>query len=397
MDRKDGESYLEYIKRITNKCEDKQITYSEWGDYILGAENVYSNDNCRKAFYIVNKLMDKIDLTCEITDDKVFKELEVLKREVTKERMKFQTEKLEYNRWLREEARDELIYEKLAESLERTIPLEIPQRLELKSNSKSYALCYGDAHDGTEFSIKGLFGETIAEYSPEIFEERMWKLLNRVKQIVEKENIENLKIFDFSDSIDGLLRVNQLSKLRWGVVDQTIHYANFISNWLKEFTKFVNVEFQMVIDGNHSQLRMLGQQKNTFKDDNMSKFIAFTIRGKLENNPNFKFIENPTGMIFDTIENYNLLGIHGEVKSMERALDSFSSIYKVDINYLLAGHLHHNKQEEVGFDAEVINIGSIIGVDDYSLSLMKASNSSAKLIGFEDGLGKIVEYTIKLN
>ena len=98
MDRKDGESYLEYIKRITNKCEDKQITYSEWGDYILGAENVYSNDNCRKAFYVVNKLMDKIDSTCEVTDDKVFKELEVLKREVAKERMKFQTEKLEYNR-----------------------------------------------------------------------------------------------------------------------------------------------------------------------------------------------------------------------------------------------------------------------------------------------------------
>ena len=397
MERKENESFLDYVKRITNQCEDKKITYSEWGDYILGAENVYSNDNCRKAFYIVNKLMDKIDSTCEVTDESVFKELEVLKREVTKERMKFQTEKLEYNRWLREESRDELIYEKLAEALERTIPLEIPERLGLRLNSKSYALCYGDTRDGVDISIKGLFGETIAEYSPEIFERRMWKLLYEVKDIVEKEQVDTLRIFDFSDSIDGLLRVSQLAKLRWGVVDQTIHYANFISNWLNEFTKFVNVEFQMVIDANHSQLRMLGQPKNTFKDDNMSKFIAFTIKSKLENNPNFKFVENPTGMIFDTIEGYNLLGIHGEVKSMERALRDFSAMYKVNINYLVAGHLHHNKKEEVGFDTEVINIGSIVGIDDYSVSLGKTSNASATLLGFKEDKGKFVEYTIKLN
>lgn len=397
MEKREEETYLEYLKRITNKCEDKQITYSEWGDYILGSENVYSNDNCRKAFYIVNKLMDKIDTTCEITDDKVFKELEVLKREITKERMKFQTEKLEYNRWLREEARDELIYEKLSSALEKTTPLEIPKKIETKTNSESYTLCFGDCHDGVDFSIKGLLGNTIAEYSPEIFEKRMWNLLYSVKEIIEKENINTLKIFDFSDSIDGLLRVSQLSKLRWGVVDQTIHYANFISNWLNEFTKFVNVEFQMVIDGNHSQLRMLGQPKNTFKDDNMSKFIAFTIKSKLENNPNFKFVENPTGMIFDTIEGYNILGIHGEVKNMEKALRDFSAMYNVNINYLIAGHLHHSKREEIGFDTEVINIASVIGIDDYSVSLGKTSNASATLIGFKKDCGKFVEYTIKLN
>jgi UDP-2,3-diacylglucosamine pyrophosphatase LpxH len=159
----------------------------------------------------------------------------------------------------------------------------------------------------------------------------------------------------------------------------------------------VNVEFQMVIDANHSQLRMLGQPKNTFKDDNMSKFIAFTIKSKLEKNPNFKFIENPTGFVFDNIEGYNLLGIHGEVKSMERALRDFSAMYKVDVNYLVAGHLHHNKREEIGFDTEVINIGSVVGIDDYSVSLGKTSNASATLIGFEKDKGKFVEYTIKLN
>lgn len=40
------------------------------------------------------------------------KELELKKRELIKERAKLHTEKLEYNRWLREDARDDLFEEK---------------------------------------------------------------------------------------------------------------------------------------------------------------------------------------------------------------------------------------------------------------------------------------------
>ena len=91
------------------------------------------------------------------------------------------------------------------------------------------------------------------------------------------------------------------------------------------------------------------------------------------------------------------LGIHGEVKNMGNAIREFSSIYKINIQYLFAGHLHHNKIEEVGVNQEVINVGSIIGIDDYSLSLRKTSNASAKLLIFEQNKGKVCEYTLKLN
>ena len=40
-------------------------------------------------------------------------ELDIKMRELRKEKVKIQTEKLEYNKWLREEARDELICEKI--------------------------------------------------------------------------------------------------------------------------------------------------------------------------------------------------------------------------------------------------------------------------------------------
>lgn len=315
---------------------------------------------------------------------------------IQKERIKNQTVKLELNRWIRELARDELIAEEIITSINNLVPFVIPERIESKSGNKDYALCFGDAHYGIEFEIKGLFGETLNKYSPEIFEERMCSLLEKVKGIICKENITTLNVYEFSDSIDGLLRVSQIWKLRYGVVDSTIKYAEFLSTWLQELSQFVNINFQMVIDGNHSQLRLLAQPKNTFKDDNMSKVILAFVKERLKYNTNVKIIENPTGMIFDNVAGYNVLGIHGEVKNMEAALKDFTSIYKVEINYLIAAHLHHGKYEEIGMDTEVFNIPSIIGIDDYSLSLRKTSNAGAKLFCFEQGEGRGIEYNLKL-
>jgi hypothetical protein len=143
---------------------------------------------------------------------------------------------------------------------------------------------------------------------------------------------------------------------------------------------------------------MLGEKKGTFQDDNMGRVVSEFIKVRLENNPNFAYIENPTGMIFAQIADVNILGIHGDTKKLDAAIRDFSSIYNVPIHYLLCGHLHHNRVEEVGVNQEIINVGSIIGVDDFSMSLRKTSNASAKLLIFKNcGKGKVCEYTIKLN
>ena len=127
------------------------------------------------------------------------------------------------------------------------------------------------------------------------------------------------------------------------------------------------------------------------------KIVKEFIKIRLENNPNFTLIENPTGYIYDTLAGNTIMGIHGEIKNMERALKDFSKIHNVSIQYLIAGHLHHSKSEEIGVNSEVINIPSIVGVDTYSLSLNKTSNASGKLLVFEEGKGKICEDSLKLN
>ena len=322
-------------------------------------------------------------------------ELDSKIRTLEKEKIKVQTEKLELSRWKREEARDELICEKICSAIRESSYIIEPKPVIVDKANKSAILAFGDEHYGTEFTIYGLYGEIINSYSPEIFEQRMWDLFYQTVDIIKKENITVLNVFALGDFTDGVLRCSQLMKLRYGVVESTVKYANFISNWLNELTKYVKVKYQMVY-GNHSELRMLGQPKGTFKEENTGMFVREMIKTYLEGNPNFEMIMNPTGLIFDNIEGSNVLGIHGEVKNMESAIKDFSNTYNTNIHILLGGHMHHYKGENVGVNKDVINVPSIIGIDDYSMYLNKTSNPGAVLFFIEENKGVSLEYKIKL-
>ena len=67
------------------------------------------------------------------------------------------------------------------------------------------------------------------------------------------------------------------------------------------------------------------------------------------------------------------------------------------IDYLVAGHAHHSMFNNCGVRRGTIGVGSIIGVDDYSMSIRKASDATASFVIFEKGKGKVDEHTFVLN
>ena len=343
-----------------------------------------------KAFY--NNCFSKMESDTHIN------ELRVVQREIKKERNKLQTEKLEYNKWLREEARDEMILESITNAVKNLKPLDIPEYIPPIIDNQSYLLCFGDAHYGVEFQLKDLFGYIINEYSPEIFEKRMWDLYNQIIYLINKEGINELNIWELGDGLQGILRLNsQLMKLRYGIIDSSILYANFLAEWLNELSKYIRIKFQMVIDSNHNQLRICNAPKNAFPEENMSKSMLVLIKERLKNNPNIEIIENPTGMNYGIISDYSILGIHGEVKNLSNAINEFSRTYGVHLDYLVGAHCHHSIKKETGIRSEVLSIRSIIGVDPYSLSLNKTSDAGASLFVFDGNKGKTCEYSLKLN
>ena len=125
-------------------------------------------------------------------------------------------------------------------------------------------------------------------------------------------------------------------------------------------------------------------------------FIKEIIRSRLDGNPNFEMITNPTGLVFENILGYNILCIHGEVKNMAQALKDFSNTYNTSIDILIGAHKHHLAAETVGIDKDVRNIPSIIGIDDFSISLNKTSRPGASLFVLEERNEIVTEHNIKL-
>lgn len=331
-----------------------------------------------------------------LTGDEYVERIRESTRELEKEKIKVQTEKLELYRWKREDARDELMAEKFIAAMLQMPEVIFPEyKCDCVFGSRSAVLAFGDEHYGADLRILGLRGEVINEYSPEIFEERMQNLLTQTIDTVKREQITDLHVFSMGDFTDGILRVGQLMKLRYGVIEGTVKYANYITYWLNELSKHVTVHYQMVF-GNHSELRFFNQKKGSFSDENTGLFVRELIKARLDGNPNFSMTVNPTGLIFDTIEGYNILGIHGEVRNMETALKDFSMTYSTPIDILIGGHMHHYKGETVGVDKEVVNVPSIIGIDSYAISLNKTSRPGATFLVIEEGKGISIEYKIKL-
>ena len=397
----------QYIWKI-GQAKDSGILDSTWEEItpILNAElgieetEWRGSSAFRKAYRWMQRAYDNVfkqNGYISIQDD----EFDEKKRELIKEKIKIQSEKLEYNRWLREEARDELIAEKIVAAIKDLPPLEVPNILPAHVAGRVFGdregcLIFADTHYGVDLKITGLFGEPINEYNPEIFEARMWDLLTQAIDICQREGFSSLNVYDLGDEVDGVLRVSQLWKLKYGVIESTVRYGRFITEWLNELSKHVRVKYQMVKDSNHCQLRLLGQPKGTFKDENMSYIIAEKIMDRLENNPNFEFVQNPTGYVFDNILGYNILGIHGEGKGLESAIKDFAKTYGVELSFLIGGHKHHQNSSNIGIQSDVISVPSVIGIDDYALSLHKTSDPGATLFVLERGKGKTIEYNIKL-
>lgn len=396
----EGEDEYEYIYRICSR-KNEIGTWDDVAD-ILNKElqYEYTESRYRRLYRSLEKTLQReLNKRADLQND--ISRLKSAKYDAEIARNKSRTEKIEYNRWIREQARDEMIRDEIVSAINSLEKMPRPMRVsvsnvEYDKTGKTGVLCIADAHYGTEFSIKGINGEILNEYNPEIFESRMKALLSKTIEIVEKEGLSHIKIYSLGDELDGILRVSQLMQLRYGVIESAIKYSEFLCKWLSALTDFVDVDFYMV-GGNHTELRLIKQPKGTFADENMVKIIQEFISIRMNDNEKFRLIKNDSGLIFDNIDGLNILGIHGEVKNMETAIKEFSNLYNCQINVLIGGHLHHYESATVGCNREVVRVPSIMGLDPYALSLRKGTNAGATFIVFERGQGKTIEYSIKLN
>ena len=403
IERNKEKSYLSFVTRITAALNDGLIDYQQWGRAVVG-EDLYSEESTRRiakffSQFIQNLENDEIEL---IENKDKANEIKQLLEELAKERKKIQTANVEYNANLRSEARAEMFNEQVIEAIHNLKPIKFNKKLYTESSSEATAvLCIADAHNGVEINMASLFGEVVNVYSPEILKARLNKLANQV--IEDKKRLldyDKLIVFDLGDAIQGMLRLSDLSKLRTGVLQSAIDYAEMIAQWLVFLSEELEVPIEYVcLGGNHCECRFLEKNRN-WEEENLGLVIQHVIDLRLQNNPNIT-VAPYSEFGFKTVQGVNILAIHGDdAKNDFDEISYWENYHNISIDILIMGHVHHGEQNTVGYgltgDKEVIKVPSLVGVDSFSKKCRKLARAGAKFMLFEDG-SKTWEKTIVLN
>ena len=393
--RREGESEFDFFKRIIRgKLVDKTIT-EDWEDLselLFGEGNCFNSSEVRKRAYGANRAIDLIEkegvdkLLAERNE--ILDELTLKKQEIQKERVKMQDVKNALSATLRSEARHEAVVEAIKEVVDKLPPLDVVEPRFIQSGNKSGVLCLADIHFGKEF------GEVVNQYNPEIVYQRLWQVRDYVLEICEKEGLDTIDIIELGDTIQGVLRMNDLNKVKYGIIDGAIEIARFLATWLNEISKFVNIRFTK-ISGNHEEVRPLNSRKGELEEENISKIILEIIQVSLANNPNITFTKNlMSDIALVNIANFNIVATHEINRDRFKAIKNLEEQYNCNIDYLISAHEHYSNIQNVATGKEVIGVRSLVGTDDYSRKIQKTADAGALFVVFKEGYGKYITYDI---
>lgn len=399
--RQKNESTIDYLLRLSEiKLEEKPEDL-EWQDIVNYCGFSCHYDSLRKAlqpseyggYAIYKYLKDKITQDSKVlSEDEITKQIQIAQREIYKERQKLRDEKNEYSALLREQSRMELFYERIDESIDKLIAKKnriLPSPIINNDSSDKIFSAFADAHYGCEFSIKGFNGEILNEYNSSIFKKRMIEYRDELIEFATKNDIKHLSLADLGDSVEGILHISQLKSLKGNIVDDIMDYADFIEEWL-----FLLSEAGFIIDfytseGNHSDLRILTGKKGDFPHENLERIYTRTLKKSFKDNPNVIIHDSLDGLNYFDVNGIKILTAHGNKEgNLKNSIKDYEDTYNIHVDYLCVGHLHSKNEFEVAKGKEVIQVRSIMGINEYSKDIKKTSDAGATMFTVRKNYGR---------
>lgn len=395
--KRSEESDFEYVKRIVyGKLIDKTIDddYTILAPLVFGKE--YSSDVARRMFYGARDILKLIDVDKinNVKDNDIIKQIEEKTLELEKQRKKLQATKIEYNRNIRNDSRQELLYENIREAQER-IPLPEFKDIPISYVDGTYILSWADVHYGADFISENNI------YNREECIKRFELLVSKTKQMCIDKGINNLVICGLGDDVQGLLRISDVKINDIPVVESVVEISRLLAQVLSSISEVTNVKYYHTMASNHSQTRPITGKADLIKED-LEIIIGNYIKDLVSDNDRIEVVLSDKDYHSIQIEGQNILLMHGhQTKSIKDIIKDYSMLHRRFYDIAFIGHYHGGQTistgESVNGNTEIFVIPSIVGSDPYSDSLKVGAKSMAKMFKLEKGNGIVENYTFVLN
>ena len=394
--RKENETELQHHKRIIyGKLVDKTLSdedYSDLSEITYGQR--LSSDVARREFYGSRQTLEIVDRNIEnnISDDDYFKELQLKKQELEKEKIRMRDERNELNKRLRDTARFEQKLDLLEDEIKKQ-GIEnfkpCPPTTSVSSNN-DLLIILSDLHIGAEYySFTG-------NYNSDIAKERLEQYLGEIIDIKNTHNSESCYITILGDNISGSIHKSIAISNRENVIEQIKLVSELVSNFVYELSKHFNSVYVNSVNGNHSRLE---KKDDAMKDERLDSLVLWFAKNKLEHikNITIQTEELDSTLACVTIRDNMYLSLHGDYDSFTDSAIAKLVLwlgFKPDV--VLFGHKHHPATSETA-GIKLVQCGSLCGSgDDYTISKrLKGNASQTVLVCTEKGIK--ANYTIELN
>ena len=394
LERLPNETALQYHKRlIEGKLVDKTLgdyDYSELAPYVYGQD--YSTDVARRMMYGSEKTLRLIDAEREPvrTDDSALMNgLELKKIELQKERQRFFDQRNEFNRIVREQARDD----ELRDILERTIESGNLPRLEYEpfeayETGSSLLVFLNDIHYGAQF--KNYWGE----YNSDVCKKMLRKYLGEIIKIAETHSAQDCYVVCNGDNIAGAIHLSIRVTNKENIIEQVTGVSELLSEFLAELSSYFNNVYYTSVAGNHSRL---DKKDDALLSERLDDLVEWYLSARLQNfeNIHIGYGEkiDPT-MYLINVRGNNMLGVHGDFDPSIANITNLQVMVGEPIHAVLMGHRHYNMTTDVQ-GIRVIQSGSFLGTDDYCIS-KRLHGRPSQIVSVVTDDGIICNYDVDL-
>lgn len=381
MEFKDGLELIKDKKNGVIKCKWEEFTN------MLGLK--VHPDTLRKnlavgeysGYNIINYYEDLLEKQC-ITDDDKIAEKEKLNKEIKMNTQKLRDQRRELRKYETSQARYENLRDYMVTAIEELPDIEFKSYSVESKGNNSAVLMLSDWHCGAIIDNQFNF------YNVETMLERAEILKNKVIHYGELHDVSNLYIEINGDMVSGLIHVSSRVQSEEDVVEQIVTVSEALSQFINDLKPHFNKITVVTTLGNHG--RILSGKADTITQENFEMLIPVFLKQRVEGVTIIK--SHGTDFVKYEIDDKVICVAHGQNDKVASAISDFAKVFKVVPDEVHLGHTHSYKDIN-DCDTIVTVNGSLMGSDDYAVSLRKVTQAHQNMIIY--GEDRCI-YSIKL-
>jgi predicted phosphodiesterase len=307
-----------------------------------------------------------------------------------KEKYKIQDQKREYRNLIRQEARFEHLRDEIIKAVKEVANLKplIWSKPHPIHGAKEAVVLFSDWHYGI------VSDNYFNKFNPEIFRERVQKLVHKTIEYGKLHQIKTLHCFNLGDLLSGILHVSVRVQNSEDIISQVKVVSEVLSEVLAKLaSEFEEVKFYSV-RGNHD--RVTPNKADALSKESFADIIPWFIEARTSHISNLKVMPNTYDdeMIVADVCGHKVIGVHGHKDRVHEVAQNLTVMLKMIPATICLGHYHHNWEKEFNGIDVVVN-PSLSGTDEYARDIRKVSKPAQKMLVYDE-TGQIATYKILL-